>query len=308
MVRVLRNPGLTSPQSEPGFLPAPSVQFHAPNRVGPDLIGVGLGAFTMKQVATLAVLALGAAMTASPALAGDKPGNAYAMAGYNWTGFYLGLNAGYGWSRQTAQNGELFSGAPFPITAGFPDTFSGTASGFIGGGQIGYNHQINRIVLGLEANLDYSGIKGGPTFSGVLNLGGPPVPVNTTVDLQQKLHWLATFRGRLGYTPYDALLVYATGGLAAGKIENPMLILFNSIGGTTTFTGSASTTRTGWTIGGGAEYGIGRNWTAKAEYLYVDLGRTSVTGTSVPPQPTQTTADFKNHYHIVRFGVNYLFH
>jgi outer membrane immunogenic protein len=240
------------------------------------------------------------------AAAADLPVKARPVAHYDWTGFYVGGNVGYGWSRQTAQNGELFVGAPFPLEAGFPDTFSGTASGFIGGGQAGYNFQIGRVVLGLEADLDYSGIKGGPTFTGVLNLGGPPFPVNTTVDLQQKLDWLATVRGRLGYTPSDAWLLYLTGGLAAGKIENPMQIIFAGPGGAT-YTGSSTSTRTGWTFGGGAEYGIGRNWTAKAEYLYIDLGRTSVTGTSVPPQPTQLTADFKNHYHIVRIGLNYLF-
>jgi outer membrane immunogenic protein len=225
---------------------------------------------------------------------------------YNWTGFYVGANAGYGWSRQTAENGLLFFGAPIALNDGFPESFSDTASGFIGGGQIGYNYQINRMVLGLEADLDYSGITGGPTFSGVLNLGGPPVPTNVTVDLQQKLDWLATFRGRLGYISSDALLLYLTGGLAVGKIENPMAITFTNVG-TTTYTGSSTTTRTGWTLGGGAEYALARNWTAKLEYLHVDLGRTSVIGSTVPAGVTQLTADFTNRYHIVRFGVNYRF-
>lgn len=124
------------------------------------------------------------------------------------------------------------------------DTIGGfNTSGGLVGGTVGYNHQFSQIVLGVEGDIDWSSIKGS---SGIA----------TTSD-----SWLSTVRGRLGYAA-DRFLPYITGGAAIGNIN----------AGATGLAGG-SATNVGWTAGAGIEYAITRNWSAKAEYLYVDLGK-----------------------------------
>jgi outer membrane immunogenic protein len=149
--------------------------------------------------------------------------------GYSWTGFYLGINGGGGWGRSQWDGVDRFD-----------------VSGGVIGGTIGYNWQINRVVLGAEGDIDWSGIRGTTTVF-------CPPGCNT------RNYWLATVRGRLGYA-FDRFLPYLTAGLAVGDI-NASLLGFP--GGTVT--------NAGWTIGGGLEVGIVSNVSLKAEYLFVDL-------------------------------------
>ncbi len=237
------------------------------------------------------------------AAAADLPVKATQVAHYDWTGFYVGGNAGYGWSRAASSLEYLLNGVPMPITAGVPDSYRNNSSGFIGGGQVGYNFQINRTVLGIEADLSYSDVHIDNTINGTTAAATP-----FTSTQSQKLKWLATLRGRVGYTPNDALLLYVTGGLAFGRVEDSTRLAFNTVGGTTYF-GSGTSTRSGWTVGGGAEYGISTNLSAKLEYLYFDLGRTSLNGIDVlfPGNPFQTHAQFDHNGHIARLGLNYRF-
>jgi outer membrane immunogenic protein len=176
---------------------------------------------------------------------------------YNWTGFYVGINGGGGFGRSEYSS---------PLSTSF-DT-----SGGLVGGTIGYNYQMGQVVLGVEGDGDWSGIRGSATC-GV-----------TTCDTHN--HWLATARGRLGYA-IDRFMPYVTGGAAFGDIKT-------SIAGI----GDATTTRTGWTAGGGLEAAIAGPWTAKIEYLHVDLGNAD---TALPG----TSANFRSE--IVRAGVNYRF-
>jgi outer membrane immunogenic protein len=177
---------------------------------------------------------------------------------FSWTGFYAGINGGYGWG-----GGTSFS-APFASN-------SFDASGGLVGGTLGYNYQMNQIVFGVEGDIDASWIKG----SGIC--GG--------LTCQTKNNWLGTVRGRVGYA-YDRFMPYVTGGAAFGDVKN-----------TITPIGSTSETRTGWTVGGGLEANLYGPWSAKIEYLYVDLGSgAAVAGSS---------ADFKTN--IVRAGLNYHF-
>jgi outer membrane immunogenic protein len=176
---------------------------------------------------------------------------------FTWTGAYVGINGGYGWGTST------FS-APFA-------TGSFDVSGGLVGGTLGYNYQVGQGVFGLEGDIDWSGIQGS-TFCG-----------GTTCETRN--NWLSTVRGRLGYS-FDRFMPYITGGLAVGDIET-------SIAGV----GSGNDTKAGWTVGGGVEAVLDGPWTAKVEYLYVDLGR----GGTV----LGTDAEFKSH--IVRGGVNYRF-
>jgi len=152
-----------------------------------------------------------------------------------------------------------------------------TSGGFVGG-TIGYNYQINQAVLGVEGDVDWADINGSTTTA------CPP-------GCKTSDSWLSTVRGRLGYAA-DRFMPYVTGGLAVGDISA-------SAAGV----GSGSSTNAGWTAGGGIEFAIAGHWTAKAEYLYVDLGNftCSTCGGAAGPQ----TVSFKAN--LFRGGINYRF-
>ncbi|MFG1271075.1 outer membrane protein [Xanthobacter flavus] len=138
--------------------------------------------------------------------------------------------------------------------------------GFLGGFQAGYNFQFGSpIVLGVETDFDFAGMSAGA----------------------YSLNNLGTVRARLGYS-FDRVLVYGTGGFAYGQ------------GSANFFSLTSSSTQTGWTLGLGAEVGFDRNWSAKLEYLYVDLGSATF-ATAVGPVNTGLDAN------ILRAGVNYRF-
>ena len=145
------------------------------------------------------------------------------------------------------------------------------------GGTAGYNLQFGNTVLGLEGDLDWSNLKG--TSSAAL------CPGCSTSD-----SWLSTVRGRAGYA-FGGVLPYVTGGLALGDIR----------AAAPGFAG-ASTTNAGWTVGGGIEFALTRNWTAKAEYLYVDLGKFDCGACGGPPP---AGVDFTTN--VIRGGINYRF-
>ncbi|TPJ46733.1 porin family protein [Mesorhizobium sp. B2-7-1] len=186
----------------------------------------------VKQIllATALVLATGTAYAA------DVLQEAPVAASYDWTGAYIGVNAGGGFG--------TFKLSP---SGGGPGSIDLSASGFLGGIQAGYNWQAGQFVYGVEADFQGADIKGD------LSISGP--------FLETKIDWFGTLRARIGYTPVDRFLVYGTGGLAYGheKISAPGLDL--------------SKTKVGWTVGAGAEYAITNNWSLKSEYLYTDLGK-----------------------------------
>ena len=177
---------------------------------------------------------------------------------YNWTGFYLGLNGGYGFGR-SEYSGALSSG-------------SFDAGGGLFGATVGYNWQTGPLVFGLEGDIDWSGMKG----SGACG----------AFSCDTRNDYLSTIRGRLGYA-MDRWMPYITGGAAIGNVKT-------SIAGV----GDTNNTKAGWTVGGGIEASLMGPWTAKVEYLHVDLGSadTALAGTSA-----KFTSD------IIRGGINYKF-
>jgi outer membrane immunogenic protein len=181
---------------------------------------------------------------------------------YNWTGFYLGANGGGGWGHSFWNNS----------TTGI------NLSGGQAGGTVGYNQQLGSIVFGVEGDGDWSGFKGTNTTPGCP--GGC-----TTSDT-----WLSTVRGRIGYA-FDRVMPYATGGLAVGDIR----------AATPGFAGGTST-NAGWTLGGGVEVALPGNWSAKAEYLRVDLGGFNCTGCGAAPGNHVSLQE-----NVFRAGVNYHF-
>lgn len=266
-------------------------------------------------IAAVAVLAATAAHGAD--IAGRPYTKAAALsAAYNWSGFYIGLNAGYGWEDPSvayAPNQTAISGAG----ATYP-TGSWNNSGALGGLQAGYNWQFDRRwVAGLEADIDASAIKGSDASAGRVGYGA------AAFTTSQKVDWFGTVRGRIGFLPTDRLLVYGTGGLAYGEVKEATSMFhagLNVTGGgfgvscptnQTCFVGSASGVRTGWTAGAGLEYAFAQNLTVKAEYLYVDLGGSSVVGTALNGNgqtPASYTASISRlGFNIVRGGLNYRF-
>ncbi len=216
----------------------------------------------MKKILIASASAL--VLMAGAAQAADLPNRraapaspVYATPMFTWTGFYVGVNAGYGFGEFT-RDGRNFD----------------DPSGFIGGGQVGYNMQFGQFVAGLEADLQYSGLSSnGRTFL---------APVGSEAELD----YFGTIRGRLGVA-FDRALVYATGGYAYGgsTISIPLL-------------GSDDAFHNGYALGAGIEYAFTNNLTAKAEYLYTDLENKKFFNNTV-----RGGAEFST----VRAGVNYKF-
>jgi outer membrane immunogenic protein len=195
------------------------------------------------------------------------------QAAYNWAGFYAGLNAGYAFGHETM--------VVDAVGLGRFET-SRDHDGLFGGGQLGFNFQFGGgWVLGIEADMQAASIGG--TFGAV-------VPATTFGT--NKLDAFGTARGRLGYA-FDRLLVYGTGGFAAGR--NTFEIIQAS-------SGTESEMHTGWTAGGGFEYGVGQNWSVKAEYLHVDLGDKTYFAI-----PGGTNFLSRMKFDLVRTGFNYRF-
>jgi outer membrane immunogenic protein len=238
---------------------------------------------------------------AAPAFAADLPvaapmpykAPAY-VAGYNWTGFYIGANLGGGFSSLSDTGSSLTAAGAVIIGS----TASGTTnlSGVVGGGQIGYNWQAGHAVFGLEADFDGSSQRGS---SSAVNAFG-------TVFGTVNENWFSTIRGRLGYAA-DRWLFYVTGGVA---FEN------GSASATFTPTGFANvpftngtTTRTGYTVGGGIETALWGNWTGGVEYLYIDTG--SYTINSVPITPLAGVSSVTNserfQNNVIRAKLNFRF-
>jgi len=219
-------------------------------------------------VAALAtVTMMGAASAADMGRRQAMPMKAPAYyAPYNWTGFYVGINGGGGWGSSDWSN-----------VGGTTGTFD--LSGGLVGGTIGYNWQMGQFVFGLEGDIDWTNIRGS-TSSGIC----------AGLSCETRNDWLGTVRGRIGYA-FDRIMPYVTGGLAVGNIKADLAGF-----------GSSDETQAGWTLGGGAEFAIAGPWTAKVEYLYVDLGKGSC---DVAVCGVATDVDFTTN--IVRAGLNYRF-
>ena len=253
---------------------------------------------------------------------------ALAQPAVNWTGFYAGFYAGGVWGRG---NSTASTDCPALVGAGPPGGYycdatnpasfanasavtsagSGSASSskFTGGIQAGRNWQTGNFVYGVEADFGAFNIRGSRSGSGVYTGGGAAFTVTNSFSTD----WLLTARGRIGWAA-SGWLVYATGGLAMSRVEVANSFSDdNALGGFSGATGSASASKTkvGWTLGGGLEYALTRNWSLKGEYLYVDLGSLSTLGTvshlgfvgytNALGVSTSLTA------HVARLGANYRF-
>lgn len=185
-----------------------------------------------------------------------------------WSGFYAGINGGYGWGTQTREP-----------AAGGAETLNNT-SGWALGGQAGYNMDLGGFVIGAEADLQWSSIGYSEDVPGIGSF-------KSGIDL------FGTVRGRAGMA-FGAVMPYVTGGFAAGRGTASLTDPGNVVT-------SQSATHTGWTVGGGLEAKATENVTFKAEYLYVDLGTQTYNGLPVG------NLDITQRFSVIRAGINYKF-
>jgi outer membrane immunogenic protein len=209
------------------------------------------------------------ALTGSAALAADLPSRApppvYLPPApiFTWTGIYVGGQIGYAW----ASGNNNFTGYdPFFVADPFITTsLGGNPSGVIGGAHVGYNYQFNQFVVGLEGSVD------GTSLS---NTAAAFFPDGTTITAQSRADIQGSIRGRAGIA-WDRALIYATGGVAFGGFNTNVNIANTGFlnGGVPFFAnGSVSSTRVGWTVGGGIDYAVTNNWSVFAEYRYTNWG------------------------------------
>ena len=245
---------------------------------------------------------------------------------FNWTGFYVGGNLGASFGRAKTD----FNVAPVTVntsvatftTPGFGGADTVYPSGFMGGGQIGYNWQFSPIlVAGLEADFQGADEKESATLTNPFffihllptTMAGPPNIVGVTgasvTDYHAEISWFGTVRGRIGYVwGNGAVMSYVTGGLAYGEVKLDGTSAFSGSAGSVPFsiaqTFGHSEVNTGWTVGSGTE---GRllipGWTYKIEALYMDLGTLDASVGA-----GQITAHTHFTDSILRVGLNYQFH
>ena len=275
----------------------------------------------MRKQSLLAGLAFAA--LSSTAFAADLPSRRapapyVAVPVFTWTGFYAGVNAGYIFSDEgrittTGNNGavgiagttvnNVFIGAR-------PGSVRNEPEGFTGGGQVGYNQQFGNFVVGVEADAAYTDFRRTARVVGT---------TGATSDFRTDMAFLGTVRGRLGYA-FDRIMVYGTGGLAYADVENRATFFNAPVPVVVGFEGRRSNIETGYTAGAGVEYAIPTGFslfgsnavTLKAEALYYDLGRRSVTVAATPFAPAVNAGQsynsrFDNSGVIARAGINFKF-
>jgi outer membrane immunogenic protein len=227
---------------------------------------------------------------------------------WTWTGFYLGVHLGAGWG-ETEETLTAFS-APIVGIAGvasFPFN-QNSRSGFLGGGQVGYNWQTGLLVLGVQGDI-----------AGMDVTGTDPCLV--FLSCRDRSNWLASVTGRLGAVVLDRGLVYAKGGAAwlntTHTVSLPS-VLIGAGGGAVALLGANSnadlashdSTPWGWTLGFGTEWMITRNWSAFFEYDYYRFEKQNVAfglNPLVLGTPVTVNADIRNTLSIAKVGVNYKF-
>lgn len=227
----------------------------------------------------------------------------------DWTGFYAGLNGGYGGGTfDYPMNINASYVTPTSDNAAAPSVLDYdfgadvTASGFFGGGQIGYNYQIDNFVLGVEGDIAATNIEG------KVHLYSDTV--NADISGHSEVDWFATARLRGGYAATSNLMLYVTGGLAWGSVTSGYDADLGSYG---SLSDSTTNSHMGWTLGGGFEYSVTEHLSLKTEYLYVDLGEQKTASldlaemANVPGASADLTVHEDIAFSTVKAGINYRF-
>jgi outer membrane immunogenic protein len=238
-----------------------------------------------KYLLATALVGLGSAPTLAADLAARPYTKAPALAAvYDWTGFYIGVNAGVGIGRDRLQQDFLQFGSPY--------SFYVSPQGGFGGGQLGYNWQTGSmfgpVVFGVEADIQGAGLSDDRTNFGLLG---------TNTRYGQKLDWFGTARGRIGIAN-GPVLSYFTAGYAFGNVRTDVTQTF----GAATAAFSTDRLQNGWVVGSGVEAALGGNWTGKIEYLYLNLGN-KIDNSALLFAATPLASEIREN--IFRVGLNY---
>jgi outer membrane immunogenic protein len=267
------------------------------------------------------------ALLATPAIAAPPTMPAPAPATPGWTGFYAGVTAGWGdnadkvsYSPNDTAAANLLNGMLLP--GGQPIASTNLRrSGAVGGFEAGYNWQVGASwIWGIEADFSFSGVNGQTSAT---SLTGTIGPTSQTIDVQQNTDWFGTMRARLGWLATTNLLLFGTGGFAYGSVTDSANLTFDdgiTVGGVpgfscTTpnqrcFVGYSTSTRTGWSAGGGFEWLVSDYVSLKAEYQFVDLDAQTVTvaavkGGGIGTAPSSFGAAFRDQIQVGRIGLNF---
>jgi outer membrane immunogenic protein len=261
---------------------------------------------TTAALAGVAALAFAVPALAQPA-AGAAPGTV------DWTGVYVGLNAGWNGSSTQASPGSATTQQLTGVSAGAgavtvpPATFPTkqmdySSSSFAAGGQVGYNKQYGHIVLGLEGDMD--GVNGHSNQNSAYALPATGLTTGSTVDIERfaRPDWTSTIRGRVGWAE-GPVMFYGTGGLAIAGVDQAALYSYTpattaAVGtanpgaafGTRFNSGANDSVLTGWTVGGGAEWALNRQVSIGAEYRHSDYGHSTYDFGSTFPESTSEAA------------------
>ncbi len=207
---------------------------------------------------------------------------------FTWTGLYIGGNLGAAWGQGNVT--DAFTGL----------TFSGTSNAvFVGGGQVGFNYQIDDLVLGVEGDFDWTGNNNrgtGAVIAGPLGLGHAfAASVNNG--------WVTTLTGRLGVAWERALFYGKAGGAWLGNSGFTVTDLTTG----SSLSGTSSNSTTGWTVGAGLEWAFAHNWSARLEYDFIGLGNRTFVVPATSPVLAGDTFTANSHVQMFTVGLNYLF-
>ena len=229
----------------------------------------------------------------------DAPVVVLPTPGSPWRGFYAGANLGGVFDATSGQGpAAVFWDPSLPFGAGvnpnlayIPGNANSGASGALGGGQVGYNYQLGAVLIGAEADIAVTSVAGGGKQTAAVYAspfsGGALVSAAPLNAAQASLPYVGTLRGRAGYLVTPTLLLHTTAGFAYDGVD----------------AWGVANTRTGWTVGAGAEWMFTQNWSAKLEYLYADISGGGISG----GWSGNTDANFHPQLNILRGGVNYHF-
>jgi opacity protein-like surface antigen/outer membrane protease len=280
------------------------------DRSAPNATSAGRSCAHANRLRILAALSVassgGAALAADVDVLAPVPMQQAAPQGPRWNGFSVGINGGGLWAPGQSEK-QFWFPASLP-TAGLPSAFSFSPRGLMAGAQVGFNKQWGDFVVGGVADFDIvGGAKSSVSSSGVYTGAPPPVPFTTAQS--QQLQNLGTIRARVGYTPFDDLLVYATGGLAFGQADTSTSLTFTGGG---TFSGARTDTAVGWAAGAGAEYALDSNWSVGVDLLYYNLGDIHNVGAADfvfigGPGTPKSNSTFEFSGYTLRLGLDYSF-